>query len=183
MQGLIISLLIVSNIFLVGCTAQPRQNQPAMQPKHKSDQEALTQPNIAPNAIAPTTEIIPAAEQVAENVQPEPSIEPMRKPAKRAAVQTELLKDVASAPANTPATPPTTVPPVEPIATPQPIHKEASNWQPNEVQLIRGNEIITGLQREIGRKPAAKEMQQRLQSHLGLSESQAQQVISSLGLN
>ena len=55
------------------------------------------------------------------------------------------------------------------------------NWQPNEGHLIRGNELIGGLQRDIGRKPSATEMQSRLQSHMGLSATQAQKVIAALG--
>lgn len=68
----------------------------------------------------------------------------------------------------------------EPIAQPVPT---LSNWQPNEALIIRGHELITALQRDIGRKPNASEMQQRLQTHMGLSAAQAQQLIVTLGIN
>ncbi len=66
---------------------------------------------------------------------------------------------------------------------PAPAAPVLSNWQPNEALLIRSNELIAGLQRDIGRKPNNTEMQQRLQTHMGLSAAQAQQVITVLGLN
>lgn len=54
-------------------------------------------------------------------------------------------------------------------------------WQPNEAQLARGNELILGLQEEIHRNPTAHEMQKRLQTHMGLSPTQAQKVVAALG--
>lgn len=57
----------------------------------------------------------------------------------------------------------------------------SNNWQPNEALLIRGTELIHGLQRELGKKPSPNEMQQRLQSHMGLSNTQAQILLSTLG--
>lgn len=68
----------------------------------------------------------------------------------------------------------------EPPAQPAPT---LSNWQPNEALIIRGHELITALQRDIGRKPNVSEMQQRLQTHMGLSAAQAQQLIVTLGIN
>jgi hypothetical protein len=56
------------------------------------------------------------------------------------------------------------------------------NWQPNEGQLVRGGELVMGLQREIGRQPSSGEMQNRLQSHMGLSSAQATKVLEELGL-
>lgn len=54
-------------------------------------------------------------------------------------------------------------------------------WQPNEAQLARGSELILGLQEEYKRSPTAHEMQKRLQTHMGLSPTQAQKVIVALG--
>jgi len=55
-------------------------------------------------------------------------------------------------------------------------------WQPNEAHLARGSELIMGLQRDIGRQPSRTEMQNRLQTHMGLSSLQAQKLISALGM-
>lgn len=81
---------------------------------------------------------------------------------------------------------------VQPSPTPDPtpldtpvatvVTAPKGTWMPNEVHLIRGNEIIEGLQRDIGRKPTLMEMQQRLQTHMGLSAPQADQIIATLGL-
>jgi hypothetical protein len=87
-----------------------------------------------------------------------------------AAVATDAAQLPANAVAPTPTAPTTTTAPI------------ASNWKPNEILLLRGNELIAGLQKEIGHKPSAEEMQKRLQSHMGLNAEQAQGVIASLGL-
>lgn len=55
-------------------------------------------------------------------------------------------------------------------------------WQPNEAQLARGDELILGLREEIKREPTLHEMEKRLQTHMGLSPSQAHKVILSLRL-
>lgn len=72
----------------------------------------------------------------------------------------------------------TTVTPAPVITTPK--TTELSKWQPNEVHLIRGNELISGLQRELGRKPNIDEMRKRVQSHMGLSAAQAQNLVEVL---
>lgn len=58
----------------------------------------------------------------------------------------------------------------------------SSNWQPNEAHLARGGELIMGLQRDMGKQPSMSDMQSRLQTHMGLSSTQAQKLISALGL-
>jgi hypothetical protein len=63
------------------------------------------------------------------------------------------------------------------IAAPQP----NNHWQPNEVLVMRGAELIKGLQRELGRQPTDSEKQNRLQTHMGISGLQAQKVIERLG--
>lgn len=78
-------------------------------------------------------------------------------------------------------------PPNEPVAAteiiPEPPKSTLkSDWVPNEVHLIRGNELIKGLQKDLARQPTLSEMQQRLQTHMGLSAPQADQVIATLGL-
>lgn len=62
-----------------------------------------------------------------------------------------------------------------------PVTNVLSDWKPNEAQLIRGHELIAGLQRDIGGKPNMLEMQQRIKTHMGLSEVQSQQLIMALG--
>ena len=57
-----------------------------------------------------------------------------------------------------------------------------SNWQPNEALLIRSNELISGLHKELGKKPTTAQMQQRLQTHMGLNPVQAQTIIAALGM-
>lgn len=113
-------------------------------------------PVMPRTAVAPTT--TPPSSSIAEPTSTDVAV-----------VTTEISTTQEPAPILTPAAPPT-------IAEPK------SNWTPNEVHLIRGNELISGLQRDIGRKPTLSEMQQRLQTHLGLSASQANQVIATLGL-
>ncbi|HSX21104.1 MAG TPA: hypothetical protein VLG38_08305 [Gammaproteobacteria bacterium] len=75
-----------------------------------------------------------------------------------------------------------------PIAAPVPEQAPSTaaapsaNWQPNEALIIRGRELLTGLQKEIGKKPSITEMQKRLKTHMGLSAEQSQQLIAILGL-
>ncbi len=84
---------------------------------------------------------------------------------------------VASIPAAATEVPATTPPPAIEI---KPQARELSSWQPNEGHLIRGNELISGLQREIGRKPTTAEMRARLKSHMGLSAAQAEKLAEEL---
>ena len=65
-------------------------------------------------------------------------------------------------------------------ATPSPT---VSNWQPNEGHLMRGKELIKGLQRALGRQATAEEMQKRLQSHMGISSTQAMIILHKLGFS
>lgn len=61
-----------------------------------------------------------------------------------------------------------------------PVTNILSNWHPNEAQVIRGKELIAGLQRDIGHQPNTTEMQQRLKTHMGLSDLQSQHLITIL---
>lgn len=125
---------------------------------------------------------------LSENVQPEPTIttivaEPEIPAATPVTVPKKKLRPIAAAPAseitNTTSTAPTpTTPIVEPTPAPAPV---LSTWQPNEAYLFRGQELISGLQRDMGRQPSQQEMLQRLQTHMGLSAAQAQQIIATLG--
>lgn len=134
----------------------------------------------ANNVAATKTEIVTENTQIAtpepKNIAPETILE-SPKPIVRhvvalpAPIQPTETVVAIETPAPTP-----TAPPVQTVAAPK------NNWIPNEVHLIRGNELISGLQRDIGRKPTPLEMQQRLQTHMGLSASQANQVIATLGL-
>ncbi len=54
--------------------------------------------------------------------------------------------------------------------------------QPNEAQIARGQDLIDGLHEEIGHHPSFHEIERRLQTHMGLSKTQAQKVISALTL-
>lgn len=82
----------------------------------------------------------------------------------------------------------------EPVQISQEIHKPRQTkntarakppvidlWQPNEAQIARGNDLILGLSSEIARAPTPYEMQKRLQTHMGLSKTQAIKVITALG--
>lgn len=53
-------------------------------------------------------------------------------------------------------------------------------WQPNEAQIARGQDLIDGLCEEISHAPSIQEIERRLQSHMGLSKTQAQKVIAAL---
>lgn len=55
-------------------------------------------------------------------------------------------------------------------------------WQPNEAQIARGQDLIDGLCEEINHAPSMQEIERRLQTHMGLSKTQAQKVIAALEL-
>lgn len=55
-------------------------------------------------------------------------------------------------------------------------------WQPNEAQIARGQDLIDGLHEEIGHNPSFHEIERILQTHMGLSKTQAQKVIAALTL-
>lgn len=118
--------------------------------------------------------IIAAPEPLNSN--PEVTPEPPKPVVRRTAVIPQVETVIVATEIPAIPEPPISTPPAPVIAEPK------SNWIPNEVHLIRGNELISGLQRDIGRKPTLLEMQQRLQTHMGLSAPQANQVIATLGL-
>lgn len=167
MQGLM-TLLVVVSILLTGCSSDT----------HKTTIGFKDSPRALTVAIQ-TVEVTPTKESEVDTADATPSIEsiaeaapiaetPLLAPRKK--ISTAIKEVVIEQPA---------ILITEPVNAPTPV---ISNWKPNEVHLIRGAELINGLQRDLARKPNVAEMQQRLQSHMGLSESQAQQVISHLKL-
>ena len=172
MQGLITALLIIGNIFLSGCGSS--QSQIAT--------PQIKEPEI--QAVAQETEILHVEEaQLQTNaieieqtlpVKPKVTLKKPRNITKDASIIAPSPNLIDLPPENTVKS---TITVQAPVAAPVP-----DNWQPNEVHLIRANELITGLQREIGRRPNKTEMLQRLKSHMGLSIPQAEQVISDLDL-
>lgn len=84
-----------------------------------------------------------------------------------------------------PVTPNVITPAEQPVTLPLPTSNPnvaTSNWQPNEALLIRSNELLSGLHKELGKKPTEAQMQQRLQTHMGVNATQAQQIIAALGM-
>lgn len=172
--GLVI-LTITNSLLLSACAGTKTEFQfgNTVPPASSSTHNDLgnTQENTKMNVLAPTAAIEP------QNVTLEPLpqepvkvVQPKRiKP--NPTVATLNVAPEATEPAA--ATLPTTLAPAAPVI---------SNWQPNEALLIRSNELIYGLQKELGKKPSTGEMQKRLQSHMGLSAMQAQQVIAALGM-
>ncbi len=131
---------------------------------------------IAPpeSAQIESTEV---ATTVSKDLAPEIITEPAKTIKRNLAVKTTPVTVAGPIPNEIVVAAEIPVPSVAPV-----IAKPQSNWTPNEVHLIRGNELISGLQRDIGRKPTQVEMQQRLQTHMGLSAPQAERVIATLGL-
>lgn len=116
---------------------------------------------------------------VRENMQLEP-LAPISKTAPKQKAQTQLS---AKPQAETTATAPK-----NPIPAPTTVQQEqqqevATTWQPNEALLIRGTELLLGLQSELGKKPSMLQMQNRLQTHMGLNTAQANQLIAHVGMN
>lgn len=115
---------------------------------------------------------------VRENMQLEP-LAPISKTAPKQKAKTQLsakpsVETTATAPKN-PISPPATVKQEQEVAT-------TTTWQPNEALLIRGTELLLGLQSELGKKPTILQMQNRLQTHMGLNMAQANQLIAQVGM-
>lgn len=53
-------------------------------------------------------------------------------------------------------------------------------WQPNEAQIARGQDLLEDLREEINHSPSTSEMERRLQTYMGLSNTQAQKIIAAL---
>lgn len=178
MKGIIIALFIIGNILLTGCGGNQTQTQTKI--GFVESPKAMT---IALQMVEVTLpkeeETVPDIESIAD-ANPVSEAQTIVAPAKkiRPIVKKEIAIVEPVEPQITVETP--TVAITEATIAPIAATKPVSNWQPNEVHLIRGTELINGLQRDLGRKPNAIEMQQRLQSHMGLSDLQAQQVISHL---
>lgn len=172
MQGLM-TLFVVVSILLTGCSSDTHKTTIGFKDSPKSLTVAIQTVEVTPikEAEVATEKATPKAdatpsESIAEAT-PIPET-PLLAPRKK--MSTAIKEVVIEQPA---------ILITEPVNAPTPV---ISNWKPNEVHLIRGAELINGLQRDLARKPNVAEMQQRLQSHMGLSESQAQQVISHLKL-
>lgn len=98
--------------------------------------------------------------------------------------KTTIMVDPAANPAKQPAVVAKVIRTPEPQVMPN-ISKETQApvieiWQPNEAQIARGGELILGLKTEIKREPTKHEMQKRLQTHMGLSATQAEKIITAL---
>lgn len=64
--------------------------------------------------------------------------------------------------------------------TTMPENPAVNHWEPNEAHLFRGGELVNGLRKELGRQPSTAEMQKLLQTHMGLSPTQAQKLLAAL---
>lgn len=158
MQIWIVAFVFISNIFLTACATTQANTPQAQMPSH-SVAATITQLED-PAPITTDVELAATEEQ----------LEPIvikKKP--------QVAKKVI--PQDTPSQPIATAP--QPTLAPAPAPAN-TNWKPNEVHLIRGSELVNALQLNLGRKPTIAEMQQLLQTHMGLSPDQAQQIATSL---
>lgn len=168
--GMIITL--AASILCVGCGSktdfQFGNTVPSTSPSMHNDLGNV-QENEPMNVLAPISEAAPEVIPA----------EPVK------VVQPKRLRPAINTTANAAPekTPTEILAPAQQIAQPQLAQPAPTNWQPNEALLIRGNELLNGLQKEQGKKPSIAEMQKRLQSHMGLSAAQAMQVITALGLS
>lgn len=65
----------------------------------------------------------------------------------------------------------------------QPPHHDAANdWEPNEGQLVRAGDLVMNLKRELERQPTSSEMQNYLQTNMGVSSEEAHIILDELGL-
>lgn len=169
-----ISTIIISSILCVGCGSktdfQFGNTVPSTTPSMHNDLGNV-QENEPMNVLAPISEA-PASEQ-AIPAEPVKLVQPKKlRPTISVTANAALEKISEDIP-----------PPAQQIAQPQLAPPAPTNWQPNEALLIRGNELLNGLQKEQGKRPSIAEMQKRLQSHMGLSAVQAMQLITALGLS
>jgi hypothetical protein len=162
MKIAILICLSMSSMIISGCGS----NKATQRQQMHTDKVAVVETNGVTENIQVATPVPQTAEIIPE------SPKPIVRRVTLATSPTEVVTaEIPEQPIATPAPAPITA-----IATPK------TNWIPDEVHLIRGNELISGLQRDIGRKPTTLEMQQRLQTHMGLSALQADKVITTLGL-
>lgn len=168
-----ISTIIISSILCVGCGSktdfQFGNTVPSPTPSMHNDLGNV-QENEPMNILAPISEAAPEVMPV----EPNKVVQPRR-------LKSAINSTANLAPEKAPAE---IISPAPQLAPPQQVAQPApANWQPNEALLIRGNELLNGLQKEQGKKPSIAEMQKRLQSHMGLSAAQAMQLITALGLS
>lgn len=166
-----ILVITISSLTLVACNKTTYQFGNTVPAPTSSTHNDLgnVQENTPMNIIAPLSENNPNNETLPS--EPKKIVQPNKlKPAINSTANNTVTNNIEPAA-------PITIPAPEQIARPAP-----TNWQPNEALIIRGNELLSGLQREIGKKPTVNEMQKRLQTHMGLSAPQAQQLLGVLGL-
>ncbi len=172
----IITTLILSTSLLVGCEktnlqfGQPNET-PVMHDDLGNVRENMQLEPLAPisqDSSVLETPATPPANKIAQPKRTSPKVKP-NELAITNAPTTHNLPTVNNAP------PPST-------ATTNLSTNIQNTWQPNEGILIRSNELLFGLQKELGKKPSVAEMQKRLQTHMGLTAAQAQTVITELGL-
>ncbi len=150
---------------LSACTTAPRDTM--MSPGMRVISQETENTTIAPTIEATAQIEIPVDATSTPDIAPLPAI-PKKLRLKRLGAET----------VNNPIDSPIAVQ-EEPIKD---VGKIVETWQPNEALIIRGKQLIIGLQRDIGREPNVGEMQQRLQTHMGLSLAQAQKLMAELGL-
>lgn len=169
----ILAITITSSILLIACKnvdVEVEQPLPSETSQMHNDWGNMYE-NTQMNVLAPLSKNTETTEEKAiAETEPVQIPAPVKKPRIKSSTTASIPPAPATAPAPSSPQMAQTLPPQQ-------------DWQPNEALLIRGNELITGLQRDIGRKPNLTEMQQRLQTHMGLSAPQAQQVIAVLGLS
>ena len=147
---------------ITGCT-----NKPPMITQIGADPSSEHMPGLDTTSNVPDT--VNNMHDTVDNETPPP-------PKKKPRVKKTTDEQSAVTPAN-PASPTAQLAPAQAAPTIQ----AHNNWQPNEVVIMRGGELIKGLKRELGRQPSESEMQTRLQTHMGLSAIQAKVVIEKLG--
>ncbi len=157
----IYTVIVLSTLTLIGCEKTELSFGQSNETPVMHDNEGNVRENMKLEPLAPISENTPIA------------------PAPQKIAKPKTLPKLDNTAHNIPTTPTPTTP-----VTPEPSALStnvASQWQPNEALLIRSTELIAGLQRELGKKPSPTEMQQRLQTHMGLTATQAQTVISVIG--
>jgi hypothetical protein len=61
-------------------------------------------------------------------------------------------------------------------------HDATNHWEPNEGQLVQAGDLVMNLKRELGHQPTATEMQNYLQTNMGVSSEHAHTILDELGL-
>lgn len=180
MRFKIITTLVLSTLVLSGCEKTNVQFGQSNETPVMHDDLGNVRENMKLEPLAPISDSSHTQENIAPAVKAAPKV---AKP--KVLIPKVNTNEIASTePASnvpTTALAPATPAPATALAAPATAAVK-NDWQPNEALLIRSNELLFGLQKELGKKPTVAEMQKRLQSHMGLTATQAQVVIAALGL-